>query len=46
MDNITQEQEEKMDEVINDMCDGVKYTPEELAYLLRQLLELNHRGDF
>ena len=45
-DALTDTQVEKMDCVVNDICDGVKYTPEELAYLLSQLIELNRRGDF
>ncbi len=43
---ISEEQVEKMDCVVDKMCDGVSYTSEELAYFLYQLQELNHRGHF
>ncbi len=43
---MTEAQIEKMDAVVNSMCDGVEYTAEELAYLLAQLIELNRRGHF
>ena len=43
---LTKEQMEKVDCLVNTICDGVEYTPEELAYLLQQLIELNRRGHF
>ena len=43
---ISEEQVEKMDCLVNSICDGVSYTSEELAYLLYQLKELRHRGEF
>lgn len=41
---LNEEQIEAMDRTINALC--AECTPEELAYLLQQLKELNHRGSF
>ena len=41
---LNEEQMEAMDRTINALC--AECTPEELAYLLQQLKELNHRGSF
>ena len=43
---MTDEQEEKMDCLVNELCDGVTYTYEEIDYLYRQLGELKARGAF
>ena len=43
-DVLTEEQIDKVDAVVNQSCDEL--TADELRYLLHQLCELNHRGDF
>ena len=41
---LNEEPIESIDCLVNRLCDS--YTKEEMAYLLQQLKELNHRGSF
>jgi len=44
VDSLSEEQIDKVDCVVNKSCDELNV--DELRYLLHQLSELNHRGDF
>jgi len=43
-DRISEDQIDKVDAVVNQACADL--SADELRYLLAQLCELNHRGDF
>ena len=43
-DELSEDQIGRVDAVVNQVC--VDLSPEELGYLLKELCELNHRGDF